>query len=244
MKTAMRIVSFLLCLPVAAGAVQWNKKGVYRIFVQGDPAGTTSFELKKEGGKITSRSSTHVLYEDYYFDMEATVELDAKSLRPISYRYQGVKRPDKVVAGEYTIKGDSIVGYMEEQAERFPAARKLSGRFPLFMENYTEDHVILLVRAYYLLGKFQSFFEFIFPSDFMFAQAGAYIDSEAEVRTKFGPIVCKKLRIKPVNSPTFFSYVVEKEQLPILQVFPAAQTEIFLEDYFGKDPKRRFRKLD
>lgn len=246
MRKSLLVTSCILSLaaslppsPAYAEGVSFPSSGTYSIYILGSRAGESTFTARFSGGRIEIHSRTEVLYGDFYLSLETTTKADTASWQPVSFRYEGISE-GKSVSGEVIFRPDSIVGTMRTDGAEFPSKTATRPYETLIFENYVGAHEILLARAFLRRSEdFHTFFLF-FPSSFTGSKTMISYESEIELEAKDGPLLCSKLQVDASGSFPFFPYVDPDTGLPVYLDFPGANTEMFLERYFGKRPTPKY----
>jgi hypothetical protein len=83
-----------------------------------------------------------------------------------------------------------------------------------------------------------------YPSDFMITPATMTLESEIELETNKGPVLCTKIAVYLEGGSIFYSYVNRATNVPIYLDFPAVNTEIFSREYFEKEVHPKYFKQE
>lgn len=235
----MKRIGCLVWTLIAAGflpavSTELPSKTAYLFFVQGKAAGRTDITVTLQNGVYVVSSSQEVAFGDYHQKLDCRTELDGRTLRARSFHFQGV-RQGEAVSGTVRAEGDSARGTFETKGTPY-SGKTVWNDATFFFENYVPEHLLLIGRHIAASTKLQTKFSVVFPSDMMTLPAIAESESEVELPARPAPIVCNKYAVGFQNAAPFFLFVDPQRKIPVYMVFPATQTEIFLEEVFGERP--------
>jgi hypothetical protein len=238
MKRTGYLVLALVAAAFPAVSAELPSKITYLFFVQGKPAGRSDATVTLRSGVYTISSSQDIQFGDFHQKLECRTELDGQTLRARSFHLEGV-RQGEAVSGTVEAEGDSARGKLESKGVPY-AGKAAWNDEAFFFENYVPEHLMLLGRYIAASTKLQTRFSVVFPSDMISLPGVATAESEIEVPAKPAPIVCGKYSVGFQNAAPFYLFVDPQRKIPVYMVFPATQTEIFLQEAFGDKPKPNY----
>lgn len=226
----------------AGTAKPFPAEGVFDFYIFGEPAGSTHFKSSVENGMLTITSHLSMNFEQFSQEMDSKTVVDAKTLRPISFSYEGVKNKMNTIRGSVRTYGDTLKGAMTIDDQTYPGTVLTDLASTVFFESYVAEHEILLARTFLASGEDYKNIVFFYPSDFMLTPTLMSLESEIELETAKGPVLCSKIMVSLQGGAPFVSYVDKATDLPIYMQFPSVNTEIFYHDYYGSEARPRFSR--
>ena len=232
---------FLLVLAVAWGTPQagmFPAEMTYHIYIYDTYAGKDVIKVTEKEDVILFESKSRIEFETYVQDLTCETVVDKKTFAVKSFKFDGLK-VDIKIAGDLTVKGDSVYGDLYENDAHFPSGKRLVG-FVAFFQNYIVEHQVALCNAVASSKDRYLPFHLLLPSDFAVNSGVAVLASELEVPTLPKPTVCEKYGFSVKNGPPFFGYFDPERRIPVYMDFPGANTEVFLDAAFGESPKTKY----
>jgi hypothetical protein len=242
LSVSLTLAAFLGFAATAQAGRFPTEKLTYVYYIKGQKAGTCSVEFEEKAKAYATHSKTSVRTGPFKQELDCYTEWDKESLVPLYYSFKGTAG-GKEVSGTIEFTDYEAVGDMNLGGTPVPSRRRFMGNFVIF-ENYVASHAAVLFASVAEKADFTRF-ELFFPMEFGKAPAVAQFISELEVNVKPKPVVCKKLHLTIQRSAdTFLALFDEASQRLLYIDFPAAETEVFLESAYGKNPPMKYEPED
>lgn len=226
----------------SSSAQPFPAKGAYDFYIYGEPAGSNSFTSSVENNILTIVSTTSLHFDEYDLELDSKTRVDAATLRPIAFSYTGLERRLIRMEGSVSVHGDTISGIVGEDDDKFPSRLLADIPNTIFFESYVAEHEILLARKFLASGEDFKEIWFFFPSDFMLTPSIMSLESDIQIETRKGPILCTKISVSLQGGTPFLSYIDQKTNIPIYLEFPGVNTELFYRDYFGDEAVPKYTR--
>jgi hypothetical protein len=237
---AAALVGAILFAAAGSQAGKIPESATYLYYIKGEYVGKSSFEISQDDEIYAFESRSEIAFEDYEHAFAARTEIEKETLKLRFYKYEGRKMKEDML-GTIWVEGDSISADNTMGETHSPSGSRLAGPTFLFQDYFAEHQIVILwavSRAEPLIYRF----DILLPAEFMKLSAVSTIDSEIELATPAGGIVCKKYGVSIQNSGAFFLYLDPKRDIPVYMDFQTTQAEAFLESVYGEDPPTKYTK--
>jgi len=236
--TAAALIGSILVTAVDSLAGKHPESATYLYYIKGKYIGKSSFTISEDKEIFIFESRSDISLDDYKHSYTARTEVEKETLKPRFFKYEGTEVKDEV-SGTLWVEGDSVSADNAIGEDHFPSGSRLNGPTYLFQDYFAEHQVIILwavSRAEELIYRFNV----LLPTDFLTMPAASTIDSEIELATPNGDIVCKKYGVAIQNSSAYFMYLDPKQDIPVYMDFEGLQAEAFLQSAFGENPQTKY----
>lgn len=236
-------VSLALCVAGPAWAGILPDKIGFTIYAEGKPVGKSAITVVEKDGRLIFTGEGKIERDGQVLHLiKSRTVADAKTFQVLEFELTGETGGQPVdVNALYT--ADAITGYALSGGTKYNYARTPTFEHTIFLGDFIFEHQVLLALAHMREGKdlVQYDFGLLFPRSFTLTTAKITTASEAIIESDDYEAVVKKLFIAISGSEPFIVFYDPKRKLPVYLAFPASNTEVFLDQFFGDNPISRFR---
>ena len=247
MTTKHQIVAvlLLLCFTSAfcagsSAATPFPAEGTYDFYIYSELAGSNSFTSSVKNNILSIVSSTSLAFGEYSLEIDSKTQVDATTLNLIEFSYKGVEGDVMQMSGIARTIGDTLEGTMVQNETTFPSKVLTDIQKTVIFESYVAEHEILLAQKFLASGEDFKEIIFFYPSDFTLTGSMMSIESDIELETKIGAVLCTKISVSLQGGTPFFSYIDKEANIPIYMDFPGVNTEIFHRSYYGDEAQPKY----
>jgi hypothetical protein len=239
-STVILAIVIMVCLSSGAAAGTLPSEFSYTILKEGKQIGTSTTRV--ETGKNTYIFATNTLldFSPFELDLNTTTEVDNKSFVVRKFTYDGV-RMGKIIEGEFVINGAAIDGWTSDDGDKTPYSRTSDFPRVLLLEDYVMCHEVIIANAYTASGEDPAEFGLFMPTSGNITTVQITKGSVTALESETQEAICTKLLVAMGGSSAFASFFDPERGLPVYLAFPAANVEVFLDDFYGDTPISRFR---
>jgi len=223
-----------------AAAWELPEKIGFAIWVEGEPIGRCDITVTTDETTIYMKSKVEVSYIDFTLSLVTSTEADSKTFLVRQFEYAGEKM-GKEMRGEVQIDGRILEGFTVSDGAEFPSSRQMAREQTIVFEDYVIGLQILAALALEASGESALQYNLVFASNLSVADLGLYYASDVALESHIKEAICRKIQYEIGGSSPFVAFWDEKSKLPVYTVFPANNTELFLDAFFGEEPLSRYR---
>jgi hypothetical protein len=241
MKRYEWLAAFLLVVAIPAWAQKLPERITYTIYVQGQKYGVSDIRVSyTDGGDIVFESTTSLSRESIDVELNSRTVVDAGTFVVKSYRMTG-HQAGKPYQADVVIDGRLIKINENLPDEYLHDTREARGEPVLVLQDFVVEHHLLMAKAHMALGEESWGYDIIYPGSSMMSRTSVSRASTSVVQSNTKEAVCTKLILLAESSQPYAIYYDPGRGLPVYLAFPAVETEIFLDEFYGDEPVIRWR---
>lgn len=237
MRTAVLLAGILAFVTSDTRAQKLPEKIGYTIYISGRNLGHSDINVTyTDKGTIVFDSETRIERGERLFEMKSRTEVDSTTFQLKSYEFEGV-RSNRKVQGEVHIDGKKVIIV---DSSRRKTSSVANNEPVLVFQDFIVELEIIIARSHISGGGTDQTYDLVFPRSSKLSTATIQKTARTSVESTIHEAICDKLVISITQSPPFASYYDPRRGLPVYVAFPSAETEIFLDEFYGDEPVSRW----
>ncbi len=245
-KRAVVAATALLALAATdAGAQKLPGKVSFTVLIEGEKVGHTDITIEETANRLILTSIMKLERANLTQTGSARTVADKQTYQVLKFDCEQERNGIKYGA-DLNYDADRIYGHTIDQNETFGASRTPQHKTTIFLADFLFEHQILLGRLH--TSRYEDRvphrYGLIFPLNLSQANVAITTASEAFLESDIKEAAVVKLHVAIDGSEPFVSFWDQGRGLPLYIAFPATNTEVFLDEFFGDTPISRFREKD